>query len=337
MRTSFTTLAHERRRFLQASAISVAAWAGLPAAALAQTRLKLATITTGFATGGSSDVIARILGDYLRGKYADAVVVENRVGASGRIAVEHVKGGSSDGSSLLVSPSGMMVLFPHIYKSLRYEPLTDFAPVTPLAKFPFVLTLSSLVPSSVQTLSDFIAWCKANPKEASFGSPGAGTSAHFAGIMLGRRANFAYTHVPYRGMAPLLQELMGGQLASGVLTPAEALPLMASGKLRLLATTGTVRSRFLPDVPTFKEAGYPDITIEESYSLYVPAAVAPTKVNQLAVLAHQMLALPDVQAKFAQMGLETAGIAPEQFKANLKALHERWGGIVKASGFLPTD
>jgi tripartite-type tricarboxylate transporter receptor subunit TctC len=324
-----------RRALLRAA---VAGLAGLPALhMLAQARLKLATITTGFAAGGSSDVTARILAEYLRGKYADAVVVESKVGASGRLAVEHVKAGPADGGSLLVSPSGMMVLFPHIYKGLRYDPQNDFAPVTPLAKFPFVLAISSLVPAQVRTLPEFIAWCQANPKQASFGSPGAGTSAHFSGIMLGRRAGMEFTHVAYRGMAPLVQDLMGGQIASGVLTPADTLPLMSSGKLRLLATTGTRRSRFIPEVPTYTELGFPDIVIEESYSLYAPAAVPVSAISQLASLAHQMLALTETQARFAQMGLEVAPMQPAEFKASLKALHERWGGIVRASGFTPTD
>ncbi len=337
MKTATERKAGPTRRSVLCGAAGLLAAGGWPLGALAQARLKLATITTGFAAGGSSDVTARILADYLRGKYADTVLVEGKVGAGGRLALEHVKAGPADGSSLLVSPSGMMVLFPHIYKSLRYEPLTDFAPVTPLARFPFVLAISTLVPAGVKTLDEFIAWCKANPQQASFGSPGAGTSAHFSGIILGRRASLAYTHVAYRGMAPLVTDLMGAQIASGVLTPAEALPLMSSGKLRLLATTGAARSRFMPTVPTYKEAGYPDILIEESYSLYAPAAVPPETVAQLATLSHQMLALPEVQARFAQMGLETAPLAPAQFKASLKALHERWGGIVRSSGFTPQD
>jgi tripartite-type tricarboxylate transporter receptor subunit TctC len=322
-----------RRQLLAAACALLAA----PLQAFAQNRPKLATITTGFAPGGSSDVTARILADHLRGKFADAVVVESKVGASGRLALEHVKAGPADGSSLLVSPSGMLVLFPHIYRTLRYDPLNDFAPVTPLAKFPFVLAISSAVPANVRTLADFIQWCKANPKQASFGSPGAGTSAHFSGIMLGRRAGMEYAHAAYRGMAPLVQDLLGGQIASGVLTPADALPLMSSGKLRLLATTGTTRSRFTPDVPTYTEAGFPEIVIEESYSLYAPATVPRETVAQLATLAHQMLALPDTQARFAQMGLEVAPQQPEQFRAALKALHDRWAGIVKASGFTPQD
>lgn len=333
--TNNTTDRRRRDLLLATVAAAVPALFGLPAHA--QARLKLATITTGFAAGGSSDVTARLLAEHLRGKFADAVMVESKVGASGRLAVEHLKVGAPDGSSLLVSPSGMMVLFPHIYRSLRYDPLNDFAPVTPLAKFPFVLAISTLVPTSVGTLAEFIAWCKANPKQASFGSPGAGTSAHFSGIMLGRRAGMEYTHAAYRGMAPLVQDLLGGQIASGVLTPADALPLLTSGKLRLLATSGTARSRFMPDVPTYSELGFPEIVIEESYSLYAPATVAPEIVAQLAAYAHQMLALPQTQARFGQMGLEVAPLQPAAFKASLEALHERWGGIVRTSGFTPQD
>ncbi|MEJ7929773.1 Bug family tripartite tricarboxylate transporter substrate binding protein [Ramlibacter sp. AN1015] len=329
------TTAISRRGLLRASLPVLAAAAGLPA--LAQARLQLATITTGFPAGGSSDVTARLLAEHLRGRHAETVLVENKPGASGRIAVEHVKAGAADGSSLLLSPSGMMVLFPHIYRNLRYEPLQDFAPVTPLAKFPFVLAISDRVPASVQSLPDFLAWAKANSRQASFGSPGAGTSAHFSGIMLGRRANIEYTHVPYKGMAPLVQDLLGGQIASGVLTPGDALPVASKGRLRLLATTGSTRSRFMPQVPTYTELGFPEILIEESYSLYAPAAVPAGSIQQIATLSHGMLEKPDVQERFTRMGLEPARSSPAEFRQNLRALHERWGRIVRESGFTPTE
>ncbi|WP_374669199.1 tripartite tricarboxylate transporter substrate-binding protein [Ramlibacter sp.] len=328
---------HTRRRALLRMGLPLLAAAGGWNATAQAARLRLATITTGFAPGGSSDVLARILADHLRGRHADAVIVEPKVGAGGRLAVEHVKNSPGDGTSLLVSPSGMMVLFPHIYKSLRYDPLVDITPITPLAKFPFFLAIGPMVPATVRTLPEFVAWCRANPKEASFGSPGAGTSAHFSGIMLGRRAGMEYAHVAYRGMAPLVQDLIGGQIASGVLTPVEALPILSSGKLRLIASTGVTRSRFTPDVPTYTELGYPDIVIEESFSLYAPASMPAEMANQLATVTHQMLAQPETQARFAQLGLEVAPAMPAQFKANLKALYDRWAGIVRASGFTPTD
>ncbi len=301
------------------------------------TTFNQATITTGFAPGGSSDTVARLLAEYLTGRYADTVVVEGKVGASGRLALEHVKNADKDGSELLVSPSGMFVLFPHIYEDLRYDSLNDFTPVTRLAKFPFLFVISDMVPQDVDTLEAFIEWGKANPELSSFGSPGAGTSAHFSGIMLGQLADFQLEHAAYRGMAPLVTDLIGGHVAAGVITPADVLPHMGTGKLRLLATTGAERSQFTPDVPTYTELGYPEILIEESYSLYAPADIPMEKRNDLAKLSAEMLKQPNVQARYEEMGLEPAASSPEAFAEYLQQLHDRWEGIVASSGFMPNQ
>jgi tripartite-type tricarboxylate transporter receptor subunit TctC len=138
-------------------------------------------------------------------------------------------------------------------------------------------------------------------------------------------------------MAPLVQDMLGGQIASGILTPADAAPLLQSGKVRIIATTGASRSRLMPDVPTFKESGYKDIEIEEMYALFVPASTPAQTVSQLAELVQQALTLADVQAKFAQMALEPVGNSPAEFKAFIKAEYERWGAIAKASGFTPIE
>jgi tripartite-type tricarboxylate transporter receptor subunit TctC len=331
----FKYLPLSRRQFL---ITPFAAVLGLNAQlAVAQSTLQLASITVGFPAGGSSDLLARILAEKLRGKFAETILVDNRPGAGGRMAVEYVKEGSGDGRRLLLSPGGMMVLFPHIYKNLRYQPMQDFAPVTMVVKYPFVLAISSLVPTQIHTLDEFLQWCKTNPGSASFGSPGEGTRAHFAGIMLGRSADISYTHVPYKGMAPLVKDLLGGQIASGILTPADAAPLVASRKVRLVATTGTLRSSFMPEVPTFLEAGHKDIEIEEMYALFVPASTPQQTVNRLATLVQQALALDDVQAKLSQLALEPVGNSPAQFKAFMKAEYDRWGLIAKTSGFVPSD
>lgn len=327
-----------RSRFSWATGILAVALTLLqPAQAQPVPKLSAATITTGFPAGGSSDIVARLLAEHLRGKYADNVLVENKPGAGGRLALAQVRDGATDGSNILLSPSGMFVLFPHIYTDLRYDALEDFAPITRLAKFPFLLVISDRVPPEVTTLDQFIAWAKENPEQSSFGSPGAGTSAHFSGIQLGQLANFPYTHAAYRGMAPLVTDLLGGHIASGVLTPADVLPVLSTGKLRLLATTGDQRSPFTPDVPTYTELGYPDILIEESYSLYGPAGLSPERREQLATQAHAMLERPDIQRRFAEMGLEAAGTSPDELTTLITHLHERWGGIVKASGFTPSQ
>lgn len=319
--------------------IATVAVAGVGTARIAAAQLvdKLSTIVTGFPAGGSSDVTARLLAEKLRGKLAPNVLVENRPGAGGRIALESLKGVAADGSHLLLSPQGMLALFPHIYRRLRYDPLNDFVPVTMVVKFPFVLALSPRVPATVTTLDDFIRWCKAQPADASFGSPGEGTSAHFAGVMLARSGQFTLEHVPYKGMAPLVQDLMGGQIAAGILTPADATPLLAGGRVRLVASTGAGRSPYLPAVPTLSELGHPSIVIEEMYGLFLPAGAAPATVQAIHEMVRDAIAMADVRSRFAQLSLEPVGMPPARFKEFIHAQHARWGGIVKATNFVPTE
>lgn len=213
-----------RRRFVAATATAGAgAWIAVPRRAQSQVVGKLTRMIVGFAPGGSSDVTARLLIDQMRG-YASTIIIDNRPGAGGRIAVETAKAGAPDGSVILLSPASMIVLYPHLYKPLGYDPVQDFAAVTTVCAFPFVLSVGPLVPREVKTLADFIQWCKANPKLASYGTSGAGSMLHFAGMMLARAANFDFTHVPYKGAAPALQDLLGGQVASTVGVLGIALP-----------------------------------------------------------------------------------------------------------------
>lgn len=323
----------------QAIVAAVAAAAALGAARTVRAQLveKTATIVTGFPAGGSSDVTARVLAEKLRGPLAATVLVENRPGAGGRIALESLKATPADGSHLLLSPQGMLALFPHIYKRLRYDPLNDFVPVTMVVKFPFVLALSSRVPASVRTLDEFVQWCKTRPADASFGSPGEGTSAHFAGVMLARSGQFTLEHVPYKGMAPLVQDLMGGQIAAGILTPADAVPLLAGGKVRLVASTGAGRSPYLPTVPTLTELGHPSIVIEEMYGLFMPAGASTATVQAVYEMVRDAIALADVRSRFAQLSLEPVSMPPARFKEFIHAQHARWGGIVKTTNFVPTE
>jgi tripartite-type tricarboxylate transporter receptor subunit TctC len=207
MRTSVTLT---RRDLLSASAAGVAiSAANLVQPAVAHPLAKTAHILTGF-TPGLQDALARLIADRMKG-YANAIVVETRPGAAGRIAVEAVKTAESDGSIMLLAPLGFMMLFPHVYKELRYAP-RDFTPVSTIASNPTLLTVGRKVPGDVGTLADFIAWCRANPKHATYGTAGAGTTLHFIGAMLGRTAGFEFVHVPYQGngaIQDLLKEPQG--------------------------------------------------------------------------------------------------------------------------------
>jgi len=302
----------------------------------AQAAGKLARMVVGFAPGGSSDVTARLLIDQMKG-YASTVIIDNRPGAGGRIAVEAVKAGAPDGSVILLSPASMIVLYPHLYKPLGYDPVQDFVAVTTVSAFPFVVSVGPLVPKEVKTLADFIQWCKANPKLASYGTSGAGSMLHFAGMMLARAANFDFTHVPYKGASPALQDLLGGQVASTVGVLGIALPHIQSGNLRALAMTGATRSPFLPDVPTLTEAGYPGLEISEWQGLFVPAKTPPAIVGALNRSVRDALDTAEVKAGLIKLAFDAGGTSPQQFAELVKSDLARWEPIVKASGFTPEN
>ena len=269
--------------------------------------------------------------------YASTIIIDNRPGAGGRIAVETAKAGAPDGSVLLLSPASMIVLYPHLYKPLGYDPVQDFVAVTTVCAFPFVLSVGPLVPRDVRTLADFIRWCKANPKLASYGTSGAGSMLHFAGMMLARAANFDFTHVPYKGASPALQDLLGGQVASTVGVLGIALPHIQAWNLRALAMTGATRSSFLPDVPTLTEAGFSGLEITEWQGLFVPARTPPAVVHALNRSVRDALDTAEVKAGLIKLSFEAGGTSPEQFADIVRADIARWEPIVKASGFTPEN
>jgi tripartite-type tricarboxylate transporter receptor subunit TctC len=324
-----------RRRFVAAAAVAGASIAA-PQRAHSQVVGKLTRMIVGFAPGGSSDVTARLLVDQMRG-YASTIIIDNRPGAGGRIAVETAKAGAPDGSVLLLSPASMIVLYPHLYKPLGYDPVQDLIAVTTVCAFPFVLSVGPLVPRDVRTLADFIRWCKANPKLASYGTSGAGSMLHFAGMMLARAANFDFTHVPYKGASPALQDLLGGQVASTVGVLGIALPHIQAGNLRALAMTGATRSSFLPDVPTLTEAGFSGLEITEWQGLFVPAKTPPAVVHALNRSVRDALDSAEVKAGLIKLSFEAGGTSPEQFADLVRADIARWEPIVKVSGFTPEN
>jgi tripartite-type tricarboxylate transporter receptor subunit TctC len=322
-----------RRRFIAASAAGVAT---IPRRAWSQVVAKPARMVVGFPPGGSVDVAARLVVDQMKG-YAPSFVVDNRPGAGGRTALEAVKASPPDGSTMVMCPASSIVLPPHLYKSLGYDPVHDFTAVTTVCSFPFVLSVGPMVPREVTTLAQFIDWCKANPKLSSYGTAGAGTTLHFAGMMLARAAGFDFTHVPYKGGAPALQDLLGGQVASTVGVLGTVLPQVKAGNLRALAITGAARSSFLPDVPTFTEAGYAGLEITEWQGIFVPAKTPPAIVDELNRAVRAALETNEVRAGLSKLSFEVGGTSPAEFAQLVKADLERWGPIVKESGFTPED
>ncbi len=326
-----------RRRFVTASATALAsAAAGLTPRAFAQTLQKTARIVVGFPPGGSSDVVARLIADRMRGGYAPAVIVENRPGAGGRIALDHLKQAESDGSAMVQTPASMIVIYPHIYKKLAYDPLVDFAPVTRVCTFVFAVSVGPAVPDSVKTVADLVQWLKANPKQASYGSPAAGSVPHFTGVLLGRAAGVELTHVAFKGGAPAIQDLIGGQIPMSINVLSEALPQHKAGKLRILATTGPKRSPYLPEAPTLKESGF-NLEATEWFGIFVPARTSPDTVAKLNAAILEALKSKEVTEGFAKFAFEPAGESPVEFAKLVKSEHERWGPIVKSTGFTAED
>jgi tripartite-type tricarboxylate transporter receptor subunit TctC len=321
----------QRRRFLAACAAG--ALAPAPRLAGAQALPETAKILAGFAPGGTVDVTARRIADKLRDTVAKSVVVENRTGAGGQLALSALKASPADGQTFLVTSMSMLGIYPHTYKKLPYDPAADFQPVSQAVRFDFGFAVGPMVPAAVGTLQEFIAWCSANPALANFGSPAAGSVPHFVGELFSRAATAGLKHVPYRGTQPAIQHLMGGQIAAVSGPVGEFLQHLGSGKVRLLATSGAVRSKFAPGVATYAEQGFKDIVFDEWFGIYLPAKTAPETVGKLAAALRKALSSPDMADALAQMGLEARPSTPAELAALLKKDTERWAALIKTIGF----
>lgn len=319
-----------RRTILQGAA--ALAGSGLWAGAAAQGTGN-AFIISGFPAGGMGDFVARPLAEKLRGKYAPNVLVEARTGAGGRIAVEYVKRAAPDGLTILQIPSSPMVLYPNTYKKLNYDPLADFIPVSTTVTYAFSITAGPGLPADVKTLADYLKWAKANPKQASYGVPAAGSALHFVGMMLAKASGVDLTSVAYRGGAPLLQDVMGGQVPISINVIGEVAPHIKSGKLRSLGVTSAQRSIFLPDVPTLAEQGFKDIVVQEWLGWFVPAKTPPEQVAKLNALVREGLQAPEMVESLAKNSLQPVTQAPDEFARMVRADAARWAPIVKAAGF----
>ena len=302
-------------------------------ALLAQALPDTVRILAGFAPGGTVDVTARRVADKLRDVLARSVVVENRTGAGGQIALSGLKASAADGLTLLVTPMSMLGIYPHTYKKLPYDPVADFQPVSQAVRFDFGFAVGPMVPASVTTLAGFIAWCKANPRDANFGSPAAGSVPHFVAELFGRAASLDFKHVPYRGTQPAIADLIGGQVAAVSGPVGEFLQHLPGGKVRLLATSGATRSRFAPHVATYAEQGFADIVFDEWFGFFMPASVPAEALNRAATALRAALDAPDVVEALAQMGLEARPSTPTELARLLKKDSERWAPLIKTIGF----
>lgn len=299
----------------------------------AQSLPENARVYAGFAPGGTVDVTARRVADKLRNVVARSVVVENRTGAGGQIALSALKAAPADGLTFAITPMSMLGIYPNTYRKLPYDPVADFQPVSQAVRFDFGLAVGPMVPAGVRTLQDFVAWCKANPGSASYGSPAAGSVPHFVGELFGRAAGIDFKHVPYRGTQPAIVDMMGGQVACVSGPMGEFLQHLSTGKVRFLATSGPARSRFAPTVPTYAEQGFKDIVFDEWFGFYLPARTPQEGVGRLSAAIRAALSSQDVADALALMGLEAKPSSPAELAALLKKDNERWAPLIKTIGF----
>ncbi len=326
----------QRRHFIAGSAATASALA-LPQFSLAQgtsAALENARVLCGFPAGGTTDAVSRHVADKLRGGYAKVALVDNKPGAGGRIAVEELRRSAPDGSTLLLTPAGMITLYPHIYRSLPYG-IQDVTPVSTACNVSFGFGVGPQVPESVKNIKDFLAWAKANPTLANYGSPGAGSPPHFIGALLAKDSGVDLRHVPYRGSAPGIQDLLGGQVAAFTSPIGDYLPYLKSGKLRLLATSAAKRTRFTPDVASYAEQGFKDLSFTEWYGFFLPPKAARDVVQRAAAAIQAAVAAPEVIEAFAQLGLEAQSNSPAELSKAVRDENAAWAPVISKVGFTP--
>jgi len=308
--------------------------ATVPAAATAQDRIdKPVKILVGFAPGGTADIIARVVAEKMSTSIGQPVIVENRPGAIGRIVADAVKVAAPDGTTIMVMPIGPMAVVPHVYKDITYDPIKDFTPIALGATFQFAIAAGPA--SGAKNWNEFVAWAKANPTKASYATSGAGSLPHFFGVLLGRGIGVEMVHVPYKGSAAYLNDLIGGQVPAAIDAIADLTELHRAGKVKVLASSGAARSTALPDVPTFNELGVKGVEAMGWFGFFAPAKTPKPIVDALNAAINKALQSPDVAEKLSKLGMDPATGTPEQFATIVVNDYNKWGPIVKASGFKP--
>jgi tripartite-type tricarboxylate transporter receptor subunit TctC len=317
----------DRRQFV--SGFTAAAWAGSAKFANAQSNNTIRIIFP-YAAGGSGDATIRLIADKMQGSLNQPVVVENRTGGAGRVGVSAVKNAPPDGLTLLYTPFAAVTIYPFVYKTLDYDPFTDLRPLAQICTFDFGLAVGPNVPA--KTPKELVAWLKANPDKAQFGSPGAGAFPHFFGLMFGKAAGIEMTHIAYKGGTPAIADLMGGQIPMVSTTASEFLELHQAGKLRVIATSDVERSLGFPDVPTFKESGI-DIVGTSWYAMFAPAKTPDDVVARLNKAIVDAVKSPDVAKRLIGFGLNPTGTSPDELGRIQKAHAALWKPVIEASGF----
>lgn len=326
-----TTPRINRRHFTALLGASAAGSAWLPGLAQAQ-ELDMVKVLLGVPAGSLVDQIARQVAEVLKKGYAVNTLVENKTGASGILAVAAAKSSPADGRTVLVAASSPVTVYPVTYKKLPYNPQTDLIPVSTLVTFDLALAVGPMVPAEVTNLKAYYAWCKAHPDQSNFGSPASGSMPHFLGSMTARSAGVDSQHVAYRGPSPAVTDMMGGRISAVVVPLVDVLEFAKAGKCRILAVTGDTRSRFVPQVPTFKEQGLGEYAMRVWIGTFLPAGTPAPVVQKLSATLKTALSDKAVIAQF-ESNADVQWCPPEELKARMLAEQAKWAVAVKELNF----
>jgi tripartite-type tricarboxylate transporter receptor subunit TctC len=286
-------------------------------------------VVVAFTAGGTTDILARSVGQQLSEKFKQSFVVDNKPGAGGNLGTEIVVRSAPDGYTLIVDSVGPIAVNPTLYPKLAYNPLTELVPIVQIADVPNVLVVNPTVPA--KTFDEFIAYAKANPGKLNYSSTGIGTSSHLSGFILGKRAAIEATHVPYKG-ADALRDLLAGRVQFMFATIPSVMAHIKSGGLRAIAVTSARRSRSLPDVPTVAERGFPGFEAGSWFGFFAPKGTPPDVVATLNKAVNEIIAVPAMEAQLIKEGADPAGGTPQQFSQFVQREYEKWKVVVHESG-----
>ncbi|HZR02998.1 MAG TPA: tripartite tricarboxylate transporter substrate binding protein [Burkholderiales bacterium] len=305
----------------------VAAIVVIPTATAQDYPAKAIRLVVPFPPGGGTDIFSREIAHKLSDTLKWVVVVDNKPGAGGNIGMDAVAKAPADGYTIGMGQTSNLAINPTLYAKLPYDPLKDLAPIALVADAPLVLVVPANSP--FRSVADLVAAAKKKPGEVTFGSPGNGTVAHLTGELFQTAAGIKLSHIPYKGSAQAITDLMGGQVQSYMSSIPTALSHIKGGKLRALAVTSTKRVPTLPDVPTIAEAGYKGFDATTWFGIVAPAGTAPAIINKLNAEVNRVLKAPDLRDKFAAEGGGALGSSPQEFAAMLKSDYAKWGKVVK--------
>jgi tripartite-type tricarboxylate transporter receptor subunit TctC len=311
----------------------IAGCLGLPLlarAGVAEAQAGLTKIIFPFAAGAGGDTLCRLIAQEMAPVLQRTIIVENRTGGDGLIGIKSVKGASPDGGTVLVTTGPTMYLLPMVETNPSFDTAKDFVPVSLLARFEFAVVIGPAIEAS--DFKAFVAWLKAHPDKTTFGVPSNGTIPHFMGSKLEKDFGIPLSRVPYRGSAPILNDVLGGHLPFGITTLADALPQHRAKGVKIIAVSSAERSPFAPDVPTLKENGI-DLVADAWYGMWLPVGSPPDFVAKLSAAAASALAKPEVKEKLTAIGLIPVGSTPEGLTKELAANIALWQPIVQATGY----